>query len=262
MWQTYPKSGAILWIGETGLTKNLLRNEALDYARHLLTEQCERSGPLLDAKVHPDFKLIEPEEDKQSIKVDWIRELTEWAQSKPQIASRKVAIIYPADAMNLQAANAFLKTLEEPAPNTLFILVTERANVLPATIRSRCHLIRNRDKENYKIGPDPLRIEIQHDLEALLSNQTEPLSVASKWIKNDVQQVMYWLMVVLCEFTNNRSQDEQLVKSRRWWRFMEEVFEARKIVEDRKPVNSQLLIESLLIHYTRIVTGTRSLSNV
>lgn len=255
MWQTYPKQGSVLWVGEIGADHNALRNLALDYAKYLLSENNERSGPLFDTRSHPDFRLLEPEEDKQWIKIDKIRELAEWSLAKPQISSRKVAILNPADAMNLQSANAFLKTLEEPTPTTLFLLVTHQVHLLPATIRSRCHIVRHRtQRDDYQLGPDPIKIQIQSDLEEIQSNQVDPTIIAAKWLKKDIQQILYWLMVVLCEFTNGSAQDMQLVKSKRWWRFMDEVFAARKSVEERMPVNAQLLLESLLIHYSRIMT--------
>ena len=69
---------------------------------------------------------------------DQIRALSERLSMRPQIGERQVALIFPAERMNSAAANALLKTLEEPTPDTHLLLVADRIGQLPATIRSRC----------------------------------------------------------------------------------------------------------------------------
>lgn len=257
MSQIYPRTGSQLWTGSNSADENAIRSLALQYSKQLLcedSENSEHSAALFESNSHPDFKLIEPEPDKRVIKIDWIRELIEWSHSKPLIASLKIAVLFPADAMNLQAANAFLKTLEEPNPNTLFLLVTERPHLLPTTIRSRCHIVRHRTAPpDYKIIHDQVRTQVQDDLQALKTNLAEPISIAARWLKNDVNQVFHWLMIVLCDFTNSAN-DDHLIKSRRWWRFMDQVIEARRALEERTQANTQLLVEALLIQYARIMT--------
>jgi DNA polymerase-3 subunit delta' len=67
--------------------------------------------------------------------------LLEFVNQTPQLGRAKVVTIVPADALNTASANALLKTLEEPSPNTFLILVAHRAMALPATIRSRCQIL-------------------------------------------------------------------------------------------------------------------------
>ncbi|WP_295412746.1 DNA polymerase III subunit delta' C-terminal domain-containing protein, partial [uncultured Thiodictyon sp.] len=69
-------------------------------------------------------------------------ELTERSGLTPVRGTRKLVLIDPADRMNAAAANALLKTLEEPAGNTLLLLIAEQPGRLPATIRSRCQLLK------------------------------------------------------------------------------------------------------------------------
>lgn len=97
-----------------------------------------RSCSLLNAGSHPDFTLVMPEEEGKMIRVDWIRELNELVITTPQVAARRVVIISPAEAMNRAAANALLKTLEEPPGETFFLLVSSALEKLLPTIRSRC----------------------------------------------------------------------------------------------------------------------------
>jgi DNA polymerase-3 subunit delta' len=96
---------------------------------------------LAQAGSHPDIRHIVPEEEGKAIRVDEIRQLIHKANLTTQNAHWQVFIINPAEAMNAAAANALLKTLEEPTPQTLFILVSANPNRLPATIRSRCQPI-------------------------------------------------------------------------------------------------------------------------
>lgn len=92
---------------------------------------------------HPDFWSVGSEgEGRPEIKVDQIRELNHALVLTSHRQGRKAAVIYPADAMNLSAANAFLKTLEEPPAGTLLILVGTAAGRLPATVVSRCERLR------------------------------------------------------------------------------------------------------------------------
>lgn len=91
---------------------------------------------------HPDFFHIKPEEEGKAIKVDQIRELIVKLAQTPTNGFRQVVIISPADAMNIAAANALLKTLEEPNGDVVLLLVTERPQGLPATIYSRCQPLR------------------------------------------------------------------------------------------------------------------------
>lgn len=88
---------------------------------------------------HPDLLHIEPEETGKAIKVDQIRRLKEFSSQTAQMNGYKVIILQPADALNINAANALLKDLEEPPAQTLFMLVTDKAEQVSATIRSRCN---------------------------------------------------------------------------------------------------------------------------
>ncbi len=92
---------------------------------------------------HGDFRWLEPEAGKSRvIKVDQVRQLVEFASKTASLGRRKVVVMSPADSMNTQAANALLKLLEEPAPDTYIILVCHRLQGLPATIRSRCQMLK------------------------------------------------------------------------------------------------------------------------
>lgn len=88
--------------------------------------------------LHPDLYRLRAEEDKRSIQVEQIRNLITDLALTPHRAGLKVVVIEEAESMTTGAANALLKSLEEPTPNTYLFLLAERPGWLPATIRSRC----------------------------------------------------------------------------------------------------------------------------
>jgi DNA polymerase-3 subunit delta' len=100
-----------------------------------------RSCDLLEGQAHPDYFELQPEEGSEFIKVAQVRNLIAKLELTTSISMRKVAYIHPAERMNIAAANALLKSLEEPAGDTVLILVSDNPGNLPVTIRSRCQAI-------------------------------------------------------------------------------------------------------------------------
>ena len=105
-----------------------------------------------------DYQVLIP--DGKFIKIDQIRKSLNWLHLHPDQAKKRVMILDGAQHLGREAANAFLKTLEEPAPHTLLILIAESSQQLPETIVSRCQQIRFR----------PLSVEIS---ERILRQTTE-----------------------------------------------------------------------------------------
>jgi DNA polymerase-3 subunit delta' len=139
---------ALLVSGIAGVGKN---NLASCFAANLL---CTAGGPsvvscgvcagcrFVRAGTHPDLIRIEPSETGKVIPVDTIRGLVARLALTPQYRGFRVIILQPADRLNTAAANALLKTLEEPVEQTVFILLSSRSWDLPATIRSRCQRLK------------------------------------------------------------------------------------------------------------------------
>ena len=100
-----------------------------------------RSCRLLASGAHPDRFAVIPAEDKRIITVEAVRILIAQMTLTTTISPRKVALVAPAEAMNVNAANALLKTLEEPLGQAVIILLSHDPSRLPATIRSRCQLV-------------------------------------------------------------------------------------------------------------------------
>ncbi len=144
---------ALLIAGPRGIGKVEL---ARAWARALLCEAPEVSGEAcgrcqachwFGAGTHPDFAVLglREKEGKEgearlatAIEVEQAREAVAFVQMSTHRAGRRVVLVHPADSLNLAAANALLKVLEEPPLNTSFLLVSDQPRRLLPTIRSRC----------------------------------------------------------------------------------------------------------------------------
>lgn len=137
----------LLFHGAAGIGKN---DFAIEFCHWLMCEQplenkaCGKckSCQLIKAGTNPDLLFLSPEEEGKSIKVDQVRELIQKVSLTSHSQGYRVIIITPADALNLNASNSLLKTLEEPPENTILILITNILSKLMPTIRSRTQLIR------------------------------------------------------------------------------------------------------------------------
>jgi DNA polymerase-3 subunit delta' len=140
---------ALLFVGPEGVGK---RTFARRLAQALLYEAnpAERLDPCeacpgclqVAAETHPDFAEAARPEDKHELPISVIRDLCEHFALKPARGMRKVAILDDADDLNEEAANAFLKTLEEPPPGAVLILIGTSVEVQLQTIVSRCQVVR------------------------------------------------------------------------------------------------------------------------
>lgn len=137
---------AYLFSGPEGVGK---RTTALAFAQYLnctnkhqnTLHSCEDCPSCIQTVSgnHPDLLVLDP--DGTSIKIEQIRNLMNKAALRSYEGGYKVILINDAHTMTEQAANCLLKTLEEPVPQTVFILVTSQAQSLPVTILSRCQQI-------------------------------------------------------------------------------------------------------------------------
>lgn len=104
---------------------------------------CGKCSSCLRVKnqTHPDFILLEPLEQRKTISIEQIRSLISRLSRRIHQGRKRLVIINPFDAVTDQGVNAFLKTLEEPPEDTVFILISSNPVAIRATILSRCQLI-------------------------------------------------------------------------------------------------------------------------
>jgi DNA polymerase-3 subunit delta' len=127
---------AYLFVGPASSGKATI---ARRFAAGLISDDPATQGRVLSG-AHPDVILVEPD-GRSSITVDQARRASAQASLSPLEANRKVFLIEEAGIMNDEAANALLKTLEEPSPSTIFILVAEAEDDLPETVASRSRTV-------------------------------------------------------------------------------------------------------------------------
>lgn len=143
---------AYLFHGDEGIGKQLV---ALRFAQAINCESGDmpdgpdacgacRSCMQIEARTHPDFLALEPDPElaNPQIKIEQIRDLEHQIAYKPLVGRKKIFLINDADRMTIGAANALLKTLEEPPDHSILLLVSGRPSALPATVRSRCQALR------------------------------------------------------------------------------------------------------------------------
>ena len=239
---------ALLINGIAGLGKHELAKQfaqyliCLDKQENTYCGECA-SCKLFSANTHPDFIQLQPEEPGKAIVVAAIRGLISKLNLKPQYSGYRVVIIRPADKMNINAANAFLKCLEEPPERTVFLLLTEQMQALPATIRSRCQKMLIKPPEinsaahwlqEQGIGAEqtlllhlaqgaPLRA-LAYAQENVLEQRNScfaewqkisqdkacPIQIAEKWQKLPDNQLVHWLLswtedLIKCYFQIDKS---------------------------------------------------------
>jgi DNA polymerase-3 subunit delta' len=223
---------ALMFVGPAGIGKHQLAER---FAQSLLCAQPHADGQpcghchacsLYAAGTHPDLFRLSPEEDSKNIRIDQIRALIEGMSLSSHYGRHKVVILNPADAMNIAAANALLKTLEEPPADTILLLVTDRPSFLPATIRSRCQTLRMalpaRDEAQAWLatqlgnpeeaavllalaGGAPLaaldladeqlarRQEMLNGWQQLASGKADPVKLAADWVKPGLRLPITWI---------------------------------------------------------------------
>lgn len=160
--------------------------------------QC-KSCQLLAAGSHPDWQYLTLEEKASVIKVDQVRQLNEFCYKTAQVNGAKIVIIEPAEAMNINAANALLKTLEEPPEGTIIILLSHDSSRLLPTIKSRCQMLNFSVPElsqsqawlSAQLQQQELNLEVDLLLQAAAFAPLKALDLAQS---GDYEQQQAWLL--------------------------------------------------------------------
>ncbi len=180
---------------------------------------------LFQARTHPDVRMINVDELTDQIKVDDIREINNFMVLSRQCGTYKIACINCADHMNVNAANALLKTLEEPPEDSILFLISHHANRLLATIRSRCQIwkfkipdedqsitwLQSHNKkmdwdtllsasggrpllalELHETGLGEARATFYHQLEQLMLHKEKVTKLSAKLQNEELEQLVLW----------------------------------------------------------------------
>jgi DNA polymerase III subunit delta' len=174
---------------------------------------------------HPDLAWVHPEGDSRQIRIEQVRDLSAELALTSHAGGHKVGVMTPADTLNRFAANALLKTLEEPTERTLLVLVATQPSRLPPTIASRCQRVRVRAPSRERslawlletrgpadwnaaldvLGEAPMLAaqmevaevaaigaESRRTLEELIRGQADPVAAAERWARSE------WALRLLC----------------------------------------------------------------
>ncbi len=285
-WQQVPQ--ALLLSGMAGLGK---RQFAEQMAKDLLCVEsaskktsCQKidsachSCSVLAAGNHPDSYLLEPE--GLTIKIDALRAILEKLPQAPQLGHNQVVLIDSAEKMNMATANALLKNLEEPNPSTFFLLISSQMMLLPATVRSRCHVLRfapQRDEATLQwlaekipdgqidlylnlAGGAPLAaLAIAQDKDKKLQTlqadlfefnlNTDPLALAQKWNKQALSITLPFLILMLTRAIKQQFEPTlQTPQPKLNLRSAYQLYDELQILmreQQRTTLNAQLMLEHI-----------------
>jgi len=234
---------------------------------------------------HPDLRWLEP--DGAEIKIDGVRALAEFAIGTPQQAPVKVGVLEDAEALNLSAASALLKTLEEPPPNTYLLLASGSPGRLPPTLRSRCQQLPVRpsaalaepwladldaDGETlrlarFELGEAPLQIaaalaagdaNLAPTLARALAS-AHPSALAEELVAQDPVTVTgRWLRH--CQALaagSNAHLDPGPIRAQRLFAFVDELERSRRQLQQSNSANARQLFERLLVLWQGLPAGGR-----
>lgn len=241
--------------------------------------QC-KSCHLISLRQHPDLTYLEPEKSGGVIKIDQIRELQDLAFRSPQLAGKRIIMLYSAEKMNVAAANALLKLLEEPPSGVYFFLIAEQSASLPATIISRCQQWRVTERDY--LASDYLTLaqswpidsrrgqlfkqlpSIIAGLAALLANKISICALAEKWLAYEFNHLIELLYLIHCQLIDYRlngcrctktwteplSQLAQHFQPIHLFRQLDKLNEINKKIQHNISLNQLLALENFLLGYT------------
>tara|TARA_Y100000739_G_scaffold62272_1_gene51418 strand:+ start:154 stop:1122 length:969 start_codon:yes stop_codon:yes gene_type:complete len=205
--------------GPKGIGKEIFAKELaseLLLNKNTLLQDCD----LLDANNHPDYFILQ--KDKILLHHITFRK-TKWDEEKgqrnindflgitPSIAINKVALILNAQTMNNECQNALLKNLEEPAPNTYIIMVTDRSNVLLETIYSRCQIFNIPNLSSKEMNAWLFKRGISEINFNDFPSFYTPLKIIED-IENDRHLIFKKFISVISDYINNKSDIGSLIK--------------------------------------------------
>jgi len=228
---------------------------------------------------HPDLSRVEPLEESRQIRIEQVRDLGAELALTSHGGGYRVGVISPADALNRFAANALLKTLEEPPPRTLLVLVATQPSRLPPTVLSRCQRLRVRAPARAAAtawltavrGPadwdaaldvlgeapmlaaeaDPAALaavgaDTSSTLDALCRGHTDPVAAAERWARSELPLRLQCFDKWLTERIRRGERDGAFAASlnvRQLFALVDEVRDLRAMLD--APLNRGLALEAL-----------------
>lgn len=259
----------------TGVARTEKAAFAEAFARSLLCQQpnvsalgnaCDcHSCHLMQGRSHPDALWVEPEKQGQAIKVDQVREINDFIHQTGLSTMSRVVLINPADAMNMNAANALLKTLEEPSQHACLILVCEHPGQLPATVLSRCQRVHFIRREKMTQSDEATAILKQ----ILILNPLEAAAeIKEANYRMFLEVMLSWLMdllklqlgadaddIINVEYLSELQALKEKTHIKVNLQMAEQIQQFLRAVQSGFNFNKQLMMETILIRWVNSVGG-------
>lgn len=230
---------------------------------------------LVQANTCPDLLQLQPEQsgNNKTLKIEQVRELIEFVQLKPQFSAGKIAIITGAEYLTVQAANALLKTLEEPPSAVYIMLLVTEPSLLITTIRSRCFLVNVKASNSVTAVNEELLNTLVEDIyQALIVAKLDVVTIVEKWLHYEILALLSALWFILRELVGKQykltcnycqlTQEKLMIISQRQsfsklWPIIDMIVEARSLVILGRSVNMQLLLEKFIITWKYSIANDR-----
>lgn len=219
-----------------------------------------KSCKLFLANTHPDFLLLTTQADKTTILVDEVRSAVDFVAAKAQLNGYKIVLLDPAEVMPHGAANALLKSLEEPHNNTVFLLLCKHQRLLLKTIVSRCQILNFSASTEVDLA---IMQQILQDLAAVFIEKKITVSqIVEPWLKNWPQEILNYLELVLMDLIRFKyTQDLALltvnsniylelsaqIATEKIWDVIQRLQQAKYWLGNNYRLNQQLILEDLLL---------------
>lgn len=236
---------------------------------------------------HPDVHVIKLDEHDKNIKIDQIRALQQEIYQTPKWGTFSFIVMEAADKMNVFAANALLKILEEPPAHARFILIAEQVNQLLPTIISRCHkylfpietclnsAIFDNCLQLGKLYPEASKESVifkelssfLNDLEDLMEERISPCKFAESWLKYSMEAVLWMLYLISAQLLYHQlvgAQDSEampwlgqlqrlsiLIKPIDLFAQIDHINALVRKINHNVNINQTLALETLLLGYLR-----------
>lgn len=238
---------AYLFVGPSGVGKKLFASEL---AKAMLCEHaggkleaCDQcaSCTLVNAGTHPDVMMAARPEEKNDLPIETIRDLTEKLYLKSARGGYKIAIIDDADEFNDASANCFLKTLEEPPPKSLLILLATDPERQLSTIVSRCQVVR--------FAPLPAalisELLVERGVDAEKARRVAKMSAGSLGLANDLVDDELWKFRADLVADLAHSHIDVVGLGKKWMAFVEDAGKESGKQRKRATLVVRLLIDLL-----------------
>ena len=230
---------------------------------------------LLQADTSPDFMQIIPvvSGNSKAIKIEQIRELIQFVQVKPQFSTTKIVLLCEVEYLNIQAASALLRTLEEPPSAVHIILTTATPQILLETIISRCPIfnIEPITKEGEIVANQLLFDNIVLDLSrCLVLQEIDTISIIEKWQQQEASELLNCLWFVVASIINykfkincdvpNLTQEKimnisQTKSLQQLWPILDMVQEVKKNLLLGRQVNIQMFLEKMMLCWAQDINN-------